>query len=176
MNRYVDVAKIGKAVGIKGDLRLQILSDFPEIIIPGREFLCGQERLCVARFDAKKSLVHFQNYDSREQSALLTGALLQCTIAQTREWCALTPNNYFWFDIIGAHVYENGEILGIVADIERIGVVDYLIITTDSALVALGKPARFMLPFLDRFVCEVREQESFYCVDVCNAKDILEAS
>ena len=38
MSEYVDVAKIGKTVGVKGDLRLQILSDFPEIIIPGRAF------------------------------------------------------------------------------------------------------------------------------------------
>lgn len=68
MNRYVDVAKIGKAVGIKGDLRLQILSDFPEIIIPGREFLCGQERLCVARFDAKKALFIFKTMTAESKA------------------------------------------------------------------------------------------------------------
>lgn len=176
MSTYVDVAKIGKTVGVRGDLRLQILSDFPEILVPGREFCCGDKTLCVQSFDAQKCLIHFRDYDSKEQSATLTGALLQCTLEQTREWCALAQGSYFWFDIIGAHVCENGEILGIVREIERIGTVDYLLIATDCALVKAGNAARFMLPFLERFIQEIYENGAGYRIDVCHAKDILEAS
>ena len=176
MSEYVDVAKIGKTVGVKGDLRLQILSDFPEIIIPGRAFYCGSKTLCVQSFDSKKCLAHFRDYDSKEQSATLTGSLLQCTLAQTRAWCSLADGSYFWFDIIGAHVCENGEVLGVVRAIERIGTVDYLLIATDSALIKAGNAARFMLPFLERFIRDVGQNGAGYRIDVCHAKDILEAS
>lgn len=175
MNR-VNVARLGRTVGLKGYLKIQILSDFPEIIIIGREFYCGDFSVCVAEFDCKQALIRFRDYDTKEQALVLSGEFLQCSIEQTRQWCALSQNNYFWFDVIGATVSEDGQKLGIVSEIERIGMTDYLVVATDDNLVQKGSPKRFMLPFIDRFITDVVCGAQNLCVLTQGAKDILDAS
>jgi len=96
------------------------------------------------------------------------------TLAQTQEACQLDEGEYFWFDIIGASVYEEGELIGVVEDIDRMPSTDYLSIKTAQAHTEVGLAKHFLLPYIPRYVCAVDTETKK--ISVKDAKEILEAS
>ncbi len=174
---YINVAQLGKTVGLDGFMKIYSLSDFPEIIIPQRMFLCGAQKVVVESYNSNRSLIRFQGFESREKASCFVGKFLMCSIGQTREWCHLEHGFFFWFDIINALLFEKDEYLGKVGNIQRIGNIDYLFINVHDELVKQGYSKSFLLPFIDRFILNI-EQASLkqYKIYTHGAKDILEAS
>ena len=65
----------------------------------------------------------------------------------------LTAKEPFWFDLIDARVLdEDGTCLGVVSEIERIAVTDYLVIKTDEAFVKKGLAKMFYMPYIERYI------------------------
>jgi len=157
-NKKIPIAKIGKSYGIKGWQKIHILSDFPEQFKAGEEFESDRINLTIEKIDLKRGLVKFKGIDTPEDAKKLTNRNLYTTPEKTREEIELKENEYFWFDIIGCDVFENGKLkmeneeiereilLGEVINIERADV-DYLVIKTDEKLVNLGFPKRFLIDF-----------------------------
>ena len=140
------IAKIGKTYGIKGWQKIHLLTDFPSQFQPGKTFESDKINLTIENLDLKRGLIKFKGYDTPEKAKLLTNRKLYSTIENTRKELSLDENEYFWFDIIGCKVYENGKRLGKVKDIQRADV-DYLLIFTDDKLIKKGYPKRFMIDF-----------------------------
>lgn len=65
----------------------------------------------------------------------------------TKENCTLKENEFFWFDILECKIIEDGRTLGIVKDIHRYPLDDYLEITTDENLVKENLPKTFLIPY-----------------------------
>ena len=123
----IEVAQIGKVVGLKGDLKLHDRSDFPEQFCPGATFFTATRTpLRIRTFDPASMQVSFEGYESRESARKLTNTVLYTTKEATRVQCELGAEEYFWFDIIGCAVVENEVCLGEVREIERIGPQDCL--------------------------------------------------
>ncbi|WP_457564311.1 PRC-barrel domain-containing protein, partial [Caminibacter sp.] len=78
-----------------------------------------------------------------------------------------------WFDIIGCDIYEEGELLGKVKDIQRLPSADYLLVQTSEEL-AKELPKSFLLPYQDQFIEKVDIEQKR--IDAKGAKAILEAS
>jgi len=173
INRIV-VAKIGKTFGFKGYLKLHILSDFDEQFNVKKVWETSFGELEVERFDSKKSLIKFKNFDNIENSKQLTNHLLYSTIEETRELCKLDKDEFFWFDIVGLNIIEQNNLLGIVKEIERIGNTDYLLIETSENLIKNGLPKTFMLPYIDQYIQNVDIENKQIIVN--GGLDILEAS
>ncbi|NPA10676.1 MAG: 16S rRNA processing protein RimM [Epsilonproteobacteria bacterium] len=146
MKNKIPVAKLGKSFGVKGWQKFHNLSDFPEQFRAGAVFPSDKGSLTIEKIDLKKGIVKLQGIDSPEDAKKLTNTQLYTTEEETRENIKLKENEYFWFDIIGSNVYENGRLLGVVKNIERADV-DYLLVFTDEKLVDEGYPKRFMLDF-----------------------------
>ena len=107
------VAKLGKAVGLKGDLRLFIDSDFPEQFKKGATFLTNRNlQLKVSEYNSARELIKFENYEDVETAKKLTNQELYSTVEQTKENCKLGKNEFFWFDLISCEVFENDLRLG----------------------------------------------------------------
>ena len=137
MNSNVYVAKLGKTVGLKGHLKLHIDSDFPEQFKKDAIFITN-----------RKVKLKVVEYNSNRAKKLITQELF-ATPEQTRETCNLKKNEFFWFDLIGCTVYENDLKLGLVKDIHRYPISDYLEITTDESLVSSKSlPVTFLLPHI----------------------------
>lgn len=171
------VAKVGRVVGVCGDLKLHIISDFPSIFAPKAIFHTQTlGTLCIQSFNIKKNLVRFEDYHSRESALRLVNCELYSTLAESRAMCHLKEGEFLWEDIIGANVVESGENgdlnLGKVIDIERIGTLDYLLIGTDKALTQQGLKKQFLLPNIEQFVLSLSPQGIF----TRNALAILEQS
>ena len=222
------VAKCGKTIGLKGEIRLIVYSDFDEIFTKGNVFLCksdsaralplqsksnatisslrgseateaihkskkndfalqnlamtekistksrkiGQSRsffnddgffLTLKSFNPHKKSATFSEIQSIDGAKNLTSMLLYSSEFLTQKYCVLRENEHFWFEIIGLCVVENGEIIGIVSDIERIGSVDYLLVATNPAFFAKYphiKAKRFYIPYISRYILQTDKSKN----------------
>ncbi len=148
MNDKIYVAKLGKAVGLKGHLRLFIDSDFPEQFKKGASFTTDKKlTLTLEEYNSNRDLVKFKTYDDVDTAKKLTNQLLYVTMEQTKNDCKLDENEHFWFDIVSCHVFENDLDLGEVVEIHRYPIEDYLEIKTSTELVEKGLSKTFLIPY-----------------------------
>lgn len=171
----LEVAVLGKSVGLKGFLKLHDKSDFPDQFKKNAKFFdkFGKE-FVLKSFNRANSTALFEGYESIELAKALTNTILYSTKDATRQNCKLKKDEYFYFDIIGLEVFENGEFLGEVVDIED-GVSPYLLcVKTAQNLKDSGLAKEFFIPYLDNFVQKVQLDEKKILVK--NAKAILQSS
>jgi 16S rRNA processing protein RimM len=171
----LEIAKIGKAVGLAGEVKLHLHTDFIEQFKEGANFFLNDgTTIKIESYNPNRSLVKFYNYNVREDASKLTNKNLFVTIENTREVCELDDGEYFWFDVIGSSVVDDGEVLGEVKDIERIAEADYLSVKTSTKFVGLDLPIKFLIPYVDRYVKEFdKDAKKIITMD---ALGLLEAS
>jgi len=168
------IAQIGRTVGLRGDLKLHLHTDFPEQFKKGNTFQSSRGMLRIADANLKRGTVRFEGYESIDEAKKLTNVKLYADEAQTKANCNLEEGQYFWFDIIGSVLKEGDEVLGRIEEIQRMADVDYLSIKTDSRLVDAGLPKHFLLPYIDRYI--IKADTNTKTVYAKDAKDVLEAS
>jgi 16S rRNA processing protein RimM len=173
--QLLHIATIGKTVGVKGELKLHIKTDFPEQFVQGSTFLIGKnEKVTLTKVDLERLLVMVNAIENPQDAKKFTNAKLFTTREETRKRCHLEKGEYFWFDLEDCQVYENGQLLGVVYEMERIGVTNYLSISTDDSLVQSGFAKSFLVPFIEPFKKEVDINKKV--ITLVGALDILEAS
>ncbi len=168
------IAQIGRTIGLWGDLKFHIHTDFPEQFKAGKTYKTNRGDLTISEMNTKRGTIRFQGYESIDSAKKLTNVKIYADIAQTKENCDLEEGQHFWFDIIGCQVKQDDETLGVVEEIQRMADTDYLSIKTDDVLVESGLSKNFLLPYIDRYVIKAdTDKKIVYTQD---AKDILEAS
>ncbi len=157
MNSDIYVAKLGKAVGLKGHLKLHIDSDFPEQFKKDAIFVTNRKiKLKVIEYNANRDIVLFENYEDVDLAKKLINQELFASTEQTRDNCTLKDNEFFWFDLLDCTIFENDLKLGTVKDIHRYPISDYLEIKTDKSLAEKELPNTFLLPHLfDKYIISV---------------------
>ncbi len=168
------VAQFGKTVGLKGDLKLHLHTDFPEQFKIGRVFDTLRGKLKIENYNPKRGLIKIVGYNNPEDSKLLTNVKLFSSEDETREYCKLDSGQYFWFDLIGSLIKEANDELGLIKDIQRLPQGDYFLINTSKELIDKGYSKSFLLPYLPNFVTSVDIEKKV--IIAIGAKDILEAS
>jgi 16S rRNA processing protein RimM len=108
------------AKGLKGGLRVEILTDWPERLEPDAEVWpegdSSAKRIRHVEAGGRIPVIHLEGIDSREAAEALTGRYLE---VPTR---ALEPGSYYWDDLIGLRVEGvGGEPLGELVDVFRAG-------------------------------------------------------
>jgi len=151
----IEVAKLGKAVGLKGFLKLHHLTDFPEQFKKESAFETRAGRLVIETISDDKSEVKFSGVDSREEASKLTNLILHAQKDESEKECELGDDEYFWYDIVGLSVYENDIELGFVKEIERYPLEDHLLIITSSEIEKNKKIKRFLLPYNKKTILDV---------------------
>jgi len=171
----VYIAKLGKAVGLKGFQKLHIESDFPEQFKKGNSFLTNtNQKLTVESYNNKSNTIKFEQINSIEDAKKLTNKELFATQDDTKQNCTLDKNQYFWFDLIDCTIIENGEILGTITDIQRLPLTDYLYIQTTKELIDKTYSKNFLIPYQDQYILDVDLNNK--TIQTKDCKDILEAS
>jgi len=169
------IATIGKTVGIKGDMKLHIKSDFPEQFKAGASFFINKrDKLTLSDVNLERLLVKVNGITNPQDAKKFTNAKLFTTYEETRKNCHLDEGEYFFFDLEDCDVFEDGKLLGRVKEVERINVTNYLSIVTDSVLVEKGLPKSFLVPFIAPFKKDVDIEKKV--ITLSGAMDILEAS
>lgn len=182
MNDLIEIAKLGRSIGTSGLMRCIIFTDFPNIFQKGNTFFIKPyhpisenqaHTLTLKSFNFSKSTIAFEEINSLEAAKKITNFLLLSSIEDTKKYCHLQQNEFFWFDIIGCDIFEDTISLGCVKDIQRIANTDYLIIKTHNNFSSL-LAKEFLIPYLDQFIISVDiKNKKIYTK---NTKNLLEAS
>ncbi|GIT99026.1 ribosome maturation factor RimM [Sulfurovum sp. TSL1] len=168
------IAQIGRTIGLWGDLKFHLHTDFPEQFKVGQTYKSNRGDLTISDINFTRGIIRFRGYESIDAAKKLTNAKLYANEAQTKENCELGEGQHFWFDVIGCVVKQDDEVLGVVEDIQRMADTDYLAVKTDASLVAAGLSKQFLLPYIERYIIKIDTDEKI--VHTKDAKDILEAS
>ena len=168
------IAQIGKTIGLWGDLKLHIHTDFPEQFTIGSSYKTARGTLTIKSINFVRGIVLFTGFEDIDSAKKLTNTKIFANEDDTKNNCDLKDGQHFWFDVIGCSLYENDENLGEVVDIQRLGDTDYLYIKTDEQLVANEFAKSFLVPYINRYIISADTQaQKVYSKD---AKDILEMS
>jgi len=168
------IAQIGRTIGLWGDLKFHLHTDFPEQFKIGNTYKSNRGDLTIADINFTRGIVKFRGHESIDSAKKLTNTKLFADEKQTKENCDLKAGQHFWFDIIGCSVVDGETKMGMVDDIHRMGDTDYLAISTDDSLVKEGFSKTFLLPYIDRYIQKSDiEAKIVYTIE---AKDILAAS
>ena len=168
------IAQIGRTIGLWGDLKFHLHTDFPEQFKIGNTYKSSRGDLIIADINFTRGIIRFTGYESIDSAKKLTNTKLYMDETQSKEACDLKEGQHFWFDVIGCVVKQDDEVLGLVEDIQRMGDTDYLAIKTEGTLVEEGLSKNFLLPYIERYIIKVdTDEKTVYTQD---AKDILEAS
>ncbi len=174
-NQLLHIATIGKTVGIKGDMKFHDKSDFPEQFKVGSSFLINKkDKITLTDVNYERGLVKINNLSNPQDCKKFVNAKLYTTYEETRKTCHLEEGEHFFFDLEDCQVYEDGKLLGVVKEIDRIAITNYLSIVTDESLVESGLTKSFLVPFIEPFKVGVDIDKKI--ITVSGAMDILEAS
>jgi len=173
--QLLHIATIGKTVGINGDMKFHDKSDFPEQFYNGATFFTNlKKEITLQDVNLVRGTVKINGITTIEDAKKFTNAKLFTTKEETRKNCHLDDGEYFWFDLDDCEVFEDGKLLGIVDEVERIAISNYLNVKTSDSLVKDGFSKRFLIPFIKPF--HVHTDIDKKVITVSGAMDILEAS
>lgn len=139
------VGRVLGAHGKKGELRVELLSDFPDRFSAGSELKSDEEnRLIIesSRGSGKLKIVKIKGIDSREAARKLQGIYLTVDFSKRK---TLPPEEFYEYELIGCDVFSGQRKLGIVKDLKKGTAQDLLIIETLS-----GKES--LVPFVKAIV------------------------
>jgi len=171
---YFFIAQIGRTVGLWGDLKLHLHTDFPEQFKIGTFFESDRGKLEIVDINLKRGIIRFRGYEAIDIAKKLTNCKIYISKSQTEDECILSESEHFWFDIIGCDIYDEDEMLGRVSDIQRILELDYLVVSTSKLLIDNGLSKSFLVPYIPRYI--VKSDTALKKIDTKDTKDILEAS
>jgi len=131
---FLAVGRLGRPHGVRGEVVLILLTDFPERLQPTAEVFLSEEHVPVQirsrRENQNHLLLKFDGYDTPEAVAELRNQLL---FVRADDRPVLPEGEYYHHQIIGLQVIdEQGKSLGEVTDILSTGSNDVYIIQPES--------------------------------------------
>ena len=112
------IGRVLKVHGLKGALRVELLTDFPDRFAPGSEVVVAGRPLRVARSEELDGsmLVTFEGISDRTAAEPLAGEYVTVPLAEAR---ALPADQYYHFQLVGLTVFDTRQArqLGRVAEV-----------------------------------------------------------
>ncbi len=112
----LEVGRIGRAVGLRGEVSVTLLTNRTERVTPGAELHCdaGVLRVTSHRTHAKKHIVTFESIKDRTSAEALNGMLLRAEPIDDPD--ELWAHDLIGKDVIDQHGTNHGEVVAIVAN------------------------------------------------------------
>lgn len=156
LSEQVAVGRIIAPTGVKGRVKVQILTDFPERFSSNQRVFLRREPLVIedARLYKAFAILKFKGLDRVEDVEGLKGLLLTIPEAEVRP---TTEGQYYQFQILGLEVWtETGERWGKVTEI--------LTLPGNDVYVVQGSRGEVLIPAVEDIV---------RCVDIKNHRIII---
>ncbi|WP_018773449.1 ribosome maturation factor RimM [Arthrobacter sp. 131MFCol6.1] len=157
----LQVARIGKPHGIRGEVTVQVLTDAPgDRFVPGTQFIvepasAGPLTVFSARWNKDILLLAFDEIETRNEAETLRGAKL---FIETEDISAEDDDEgWYEHELVGLEVRVGGNVVGKVSALHTLPVQDLLVVTTDD-----GKEV--LIPFVEQIVPEVNVAEKYVLV------------
>ncbi len=118
---FLAVGRVLRPHGIRGEIRVEMLTDFPDRWVGLKTILMGpshhQFEIQSSRLHKKVVLLKFAGYDNRESVEPLRGEVLYVSIEDA---IPLEPGEFYLYQVIGLEVQtESGDILGEIVEVLR---------------------------------------------------------
>lgn len=157
----LQVARIGKPHGIRGEVTVQVLTDAPgDRFIPGTEFIvepatAGPLTVLSARWNKEILLLAFEEIETRNEAEAIRGAKLFIETAEIDE----DDDDEGWYEheLEGLDVRVGDDVVGKVTGLHTLPVQDLLVVTTTDG-------RELLIPFVEQIVPEVNVGEKFILV------------
>ena len=153
----LQVARIGKPHGIRGEVTVQVLTDAPaDRFVPGTEFVvepvsAGPLTVESARWNKDILLLAFEGIETRNQAETLRGAKL---FIETEELESDDDEGWYEHELVGLEARVGSQVVGRIAALHTMPVQDLLVVED-----ADGK--EILIPFVEQIVPEVNVAEGF---------------
>ncbi|MGB4594794.1 MAG: ribosome maturation factor RimM [Anaerolineaceae bacterium] len=126
---FVLVGILQKPHGVRGEIEMRILTDFPKRMRPGRKLYLGEQKTLIvlkaARPKMSVLLLSLEGFETPEEVKLLTN---QEVFVAVRELPELPKGEYYHHQLIGLRVVQNGEPFGELIEILETGANDVYVI------------------------------------------------
>lgn len=147
---YLAVGRMRRPHGVKGEIVMEVLTDFPERLKPGKTLFVGEAheplQLAGIRGHAKEMILKLVGFDTPEEVGRLRKAVIYI---KADELPKLPEGEYYHHELLGlAVVDEAGQKLGELFNIIETGANDVYVVKTPE-----GK--ELLLPAVEDFVLEV---------------------
>ncbi|MFH5877879.1 ribosome maturation factor RimM [Arthrobacter sp. NA-172] len=153
----LQVARIGKPHGIRGEVTVQVLTDAPgDRFVPGTEFVvepakAGPLTISSARWNKDILLLGFEEISTRNQAEEIRGAKL---FIETEELDEDDDEGWYEHELVGLDARVGSESVGKVTGLNTMPVQDLLVIEGTD-----GK--EILVPFVDEIVPEVNIEAGY---------------
>ncbi|HZU86101.1 MAG TPA: ribosome maturation factor RimM [Anaerolineaceae bacterium] len=147
---YLVVGKLRRPHGVKGDIIMDVLTDFPQRLRRGKKVFVGPQHtpqvIRGIRAIDQALLVSFEGFEDCDQVGVLRNLEVYVQAASLPE---LPEGEYYYHQLIGLRVVdETGNMLGELAEILETGANDVYVVHD-----AQGK--EILLPVIDEVVLEI---------------------
>lgn len=157
----LQVARIGKPHGIRGEVTVQVLTDAPgDRFVPGTQFVvepasAGPLTVESARWNKDILLLAFEEIETRNEAETLRGAKLFIETEELED----EDDDEGWYEheLVGLDVRVGGNVVGKVSALHTLPVQDLIVVTSNE-----GK--EILVPFVEPIVPEVNVGEGFILV------------
>jgi 16S rRNA processing protein RimM len=156
----LQVARIGKPHGIRGEVTVQVLTDAPgDRFVPGTEFVVepasvGPLTVHSARWNKDILLLAFEEIETRNEAETLRGAKL---FIETEELEDNDDEGWYEHELVGLEARVGSQVVGKVSGLNTMPVQDLLVVKTPA-----GK--EILIPFVEQIVPEVNVAEGYVLV------------
>ncbi|MFJ6271541.1 ribosome maturation factor RimM [Pseudarthrobacter oxydans] len=153
----LQVARIGKPHGIRGEVTVQVLTDAPgDRFVPGTEFVvepasAGPLTVNSARWNKDILLLGFDEIGTRNEAETLRGAKL---FIETEELDEDDDEGWYEHELVGLEARIGSRVVGKVTALNTMPVQDLLMVSTPE-----GK--EILIPFVEQIVPEVNVDGGF---------------
>jgi len=160
--RYLVVARIVAPFGVRGEVKADLYTDYPDRLAKRTTVYLGRENeepraytLRGVRFHQQRALLSFAGCDDRSAAEALRGMLVQ---VPTAEVPGSPPGTYYFHEIIGLRVEgTDGAALGTVTAI--------LTTASNDVYVVTGEKGEILVQAVEGFVREVDIEHGRMTVD-----------
>jgi 16S rRNA processing protein RimM len=135
---FLAIGRLRRPHGVRGEIQMEVLTDFPERIKPGARVYAGLHHLPLtvrsARWHDRVLLIAFERYHTPEEAGELRNQPVFVTVADRPP---LAEDEYYHHQILGLRaIDENQRLLGTVVEILETGANDVYVIRPEGALYA----------------------------------------
>jgi 16S rRNA processing protein RimM len=147
---FLEVGRVRRPHGLKGDVLVEVYTDFPERLQPDTEVFVGEthQPLVIRRKRTHNEglLLGFDHYDTPEQIGRFRNQILYTARKKAQK---LAKGEYYHYQLIGLAVEdEHGTPLGKVTDILETGANDVYEVTNETG-------TEILLPAIEDVILEI---------------------
>ncbi len=150
---FLAVGKLQRTHGVKGEIIMEVLTDFPDKITPGMNLFIGSRhkeyQVASVRPSAEKMLISFSGLTDCDQVSILRNQLVYIKTADANQ---LPEGEFYHHEIVGMQVVdENGQPIGSIQEILVTGANDVYVVFDED-----GK--EILLPAIRSVVLSINKQ------------------